>query len=116
VTSFQPDFCAKWNQYAKTLPGGTGVFTTSSDGHLIVVFALAGSIAALSCGSSLGDGRVVPYDIRSKDSVDERVDRLLSSVGRDASEISTFIMVAPNQEHIPKSLRWTVINLPQEPA
>jgi hypothetical protein len=114
LKSLQPDFCAKWNQYAKALPDGTGVFATVCDGHLIVAFALRGSIAALSSGSTVNDERSLPYDIRSKDAIDERVDRLLSSVGRDSNEISSFVMVAPNRAQAPKSLRWTIINPSQE--
>jgi hypothetical protein len=114
LTSLQPDFCTKWNEYAKALPDGTGVFATVCSGHLIVAFALRGSIAALSSGSTSNDERTLPYDIRSKDAIDERVDRLLSSVGRDSNEISTFVMVAPNRAQAPKSLRWTIINPSQE--
>jgi hypothetical protein len=116
LKSLQPDFCAKWNQYAKALPDGTGVFATVCAGHLIVAFALRGSIAALSSGSTVTDERSLPYDIRSKDAIDERVDRLLSSVGRDSNEISSFVMVAPNHGQVPKSLRWTIINPSQEPS
>lgn len=114
LKSLQPDFCRKWNLHSRSLPNGTGVFATACSNHLIVAYAKHGSITALSCGPGANFAGAATNGKLAKDTVDERVDRMLSNVGLNAAEVTSFLLVAPNSEALSTSPRWTVIRLAGE--
>lgn len=109
--SLQPDFCVQWNRYASVLPARKCVFATVNEGYATVAYAQGGAIAALSGGPCFG-GDDSPEDGRDKTlSVDERVDRLLASLGQNPGEVSNFILVTAAPERIPSVSRWKAFDL-----
>lgn len=115
LQSVQPDFCTQWNHHIHALQGNNGVFASLCETHLVVAYVVKGSITALSCGPIPVDLHRPPRNAELTNAVDARVDRLLSSVGQTPSEISTFILVAPEQGFVPITARWTLSN-PSEDA
>ena len=112
LNSLQTEFCTQWNLHAGDLPDGTGVFSAASAGHVMAVYVLRGSIVALTFGpishvedESNSGNLTFP--------IDERVDRLLASIGCDAEANSTFLLVASDNSPISVASRWTVV-LPTE--
>ena len=111
LRSLQPDFCVQWNQYAGATSQGSGVFVNISSNHAVAVCAQLGAISALSCGPYRDDGDALPSVVpHSTHLVDERVDRLLSCMGQDVAEISSFVLVTPDRERIATTSRWSVIS------
>lgn len=116
VHSLQPDFCVQWNQYARTMPTSRCVFATVNEGYAIVAYAQHGTIMALSCGPSVS-GNGAPDDGKhTGHAVDERADRLLASLGQEASDISTFVLVTSAPQGVPSGSRWTIFNSSEEPV
>jgi len=114
LNSLQTEFCTQWNLHSRGLPYGTGVFSVTSAAHFMAVYAVEGSIVALTCG---------PYShveansiLESVSPIDERVDRLLASIGCDAKADSTFLLVASDTSPISVAPRWTVMRPTEEPA
>lgn len=110
LASLQPLFCQHWNQHAGALPRGTGVFSVLDVGHSLVACARRGSITALSygaCGSSA---------LPDSQAIDQRVDRLLATVGQQAQELLDFVLLARVPLALPPSARWTVLNAQEEAA
>jgi len=97
LTSMLPAFCAHWNRHGGALPQGSGVFTLNDAGHSLTVCARRGSIMALSLGR---DG--------TTQSLDQRVNRLLASLGAQAKELTGFVLVARDPAALAPSPRWTV--------
>lgn len=116
LRSLQPDFCRKWNLHARSLPNGTGVFATTCSNHLIVAYAKSGSITALSCGPGANLTGLTAIGRLTKDTIDERVDRMLSNVGLNTADVKAFVLVAPDSETVSTSPRWTVIRMAEELA
>jgi hypothetical protein len=108
LNSLQTEFCTQWNCHSDDLPDGTGVFSVASASHFMAVYALRGSIVALTFGpfsqvdeASNSETLICP--------IDERVDRLLASIGCDAKSNSTFLLVASDNSRISIASRWIVI-------
>ncbi len=116
VHSLQPDFCVQWNQFARTLPPSRCVFATVNEGYAIVAYAQNGTIMALSCGPSFSGHGAPDEEKHTGHAVDERTDRLLASLGQEASDISTFVLVTSTPEGVPNVSRWTVFNSSKEQA
>ena len=116
VDSLQPDFCAKWNQYARTMPANRCVFATLNEGYAIVAYAQHGTIMALSCGPSLSGNGALDDEKHAARAVNERADRLLASLGQEANDISTFVLVTSAPVGIPSLSRWTTFNPSEEPT
>lgn len=114
LASLQPEFCMQWNRHAGALSDGTGVFATTNGAHAIVACVADGAITALSCGPLLEDEPVPQDDLPAKSSLDSRVNRLLASIGLDASGVSTFILVAPDLPEHRLASRWTLLDPLQE--
>ena len=93
--SVQPDFCLQWNRHAGAVRRGAAVFAVA-DGHDAVVACVAnGAVAALSRGAG---------------GLDKLVDRLLASIGLEATDAATFVLVNQTASDKPVSPRWTVLN------
>jgi hypothetical protein len=106
--SLQTEFCTQWNLHSGDLPDGTGVFSAASAGHFMAVYALRGSIVALTFGpfSQVAEASNSGTQICL---IDERVDRLLASIGCDVKANSTFLLVASDNSQISVASRWTVM-------
>jgi len=113
LNSLQTEFCTQWNLRSNALPNGTGVFSVVSGSHLIAVYALCGSIIGLSCGPCSHGGET-PNSVTSASPIDESVDRLLTSIGRDTKDDSTFLLIASDHLPIPVTSRWNVIRPTEE--
>ena len=122
LRSVQPDFCLQWNRHSSALKPGPAVFAVACGREAVVACVSRGAIAEISSGGWLGrhaaanetsigqpgSGFSAQADSTSG-LLDTRVDRLLSSVGRDASNQSTFVLVVPVMSDPPVSSRWTVL-------
>lgn len=113
LNSLQTEFCSQWNLHANALPNGTGVFSVISASQLIAVYALQGSIIALSSGP-LGLVNEAPRSELAVYPIDEFVDRLLTSIGHDPKDNSAYLLVASNQSPIHVTSRWKVIRPAEE--
>ena len=116
VHSLQPDFCVQWNQYARTLPTSRCVFATVNEGYAIVAYAQHGTIMALSCGLSFSANGAPDQGTHTGHTIDERADRLLASLGQEASDISTFVLVTSDPQDVPNVSRWTLFNSSKDPV
>lgn len=116
VHSLRPDFCVQWNQYARTMPASRCVFAAVNEGYAIVAYVQHRTIMALSCGPFFSDNGGLGDGKHTVDAVDERAGRLLASLGQEASDVSTFVLVTPAREDIPSVSRWTTFNPSEEPA
>ncbi len=108
--SLQPAFCARWNQHAASLPGGTGVFAVVDGGHVVVAFVQNGAIAALSSGRCAAELPPMDGEGGRKSSLDERTDRLLASLGQGADGELAFVQVVSEPDAAAVAPRWTVIH------
>lgn len=103
LVSLQPEFGERWNLHASSLSGSLSVFASVDDRHAIVCFVNNGAITALSHGPAPIDESA---STSATGSLDERTDRLLASVGQDASALTSFVLVAP-EDASPNALpRW----------
>lgn len=114
LVSLQPEFCMQWNRHADALPDGTGVFATRNGVHAIVACVAGGAITALSCGPCIDDECAPPEGVPATSALDSRVNRLLASIGLDASGVSTFLLVAPDLPQHSLASRWTLLEPQQE--
>ncbi len=107
--SMQPIFCSHWNRHRSALSQGTGVFTLADAGHSLTVCARRGSITALSLGRwaapAAGNGNAAQLAAQS---LDQRVDRLLASLGAQTEALSSFVLVARDPAALAVAARWTV--------
>lgn len=99
LRSLQSEFCTHWNAYANALQDGNGVFAVASIGHVVLSLVQKGSITALSSGAWA--------DINA---LDDRADRLLSSVGMHAGKHPNFVLVVSHGMNVKVSQRWTVVS------
>jgi len=106
LDSLQADFCIQWNHYAGVLPAADSVFATCHDGYATVAFACAGAISALSCGPCLAADDAQAAGSSGGPTVDQRVDRLLASLGIDMGAVARYMLVTGTPESIPSGSRW----------
>jgi hypothetical protein len=99
LRSLQSEFCTHWNAYANALQDGNGVFAVASIGHVVLSLVKKGSITALSSGAWA--------DINA---LDDRADRLLSSVGMDSGKHPNYVLVARHGMNVKVSQRWKVVS------
>lgn len=109
LRSLQPVFCARWNQHAASLPGGTGVFAVVDGGHVVVAFVRNGGIAALSSGRCVAELLPTGHEGGRKSDLDERTDRLLASLGQGTDSVPAFVRVVSGPDAAAVAPRWTVI-------
>ena len=114
LQSLQPEFCFQWNRYASVLPAKDCVFATINDGYATVAYAKGGTIAALSSGPCFLGEDPLHGGKHETQSIDQRTDRLLASLGQDASVISNFILVTAAPECIHSVSRWRAFGLSEE--
>lgn len=109
--SLQPEFCWHWNNHASLLAKDLAVFATAGESHTVVALVVAGSIAAISCGS-VPTQAADPNEAseQPKGALDDRVDRLLSSEGHDLSQVQGYFLVTKATEALALSARWQVLN------
>lgn len=112
LNSLQPDLCSQWNQYSNRLPDGTGVFAVVCGSHLLAVYALKGSIIALTCCHCFADDVAGGLQARLHP-IDEQVDRLLASIGQAAKDVPAFLLVVSDQSSCPITERWALIRAPE---
>ena len=132
--SLQPAFCAHWSRYAYALHQGSGVFSvveTDSAGQAdsqagvgggvgygLIACAEHGSIMALSHGRwalPVAAPNSIP-DNTPNSALDQRVDRLLASLGQPAQELNDFVLLAREPQALAPSARWKVLDWQLEPA
>lgn len=114
LVSLQPEFCLHWNRHAAALAHGAGVFATANGRHAIVCCVADGVITALSCGPCLEEDAAPQEALWAQRSLDSRVNRLLASIGLDASSVSTFLLVARVLPAHQLAVRWTLLDPEQE--
>ena len=104
LDSVQPAFCQHWNRHRNALPQGNGVFALADAGHSLSVCAQRGSIMALSLGQD-----------RSAQSLDQRVNRLLASLGTQAQVLDAYVLVARDPAALAPTTRWTLRDWQEQP-
>lgn len=107
--SVQPAFCGHWNEHASALVQGLGVFATVDEDHLVAALVVSGAITAISCGSARSLPLVPGDASRQESAIDDRVDRLLSSVGLDPSQVQGYLLVAQKSGGVDLNARWQVV-------
>jgi hypothetical protein len=122
--SVQPDFCLQWNRHAAALKPGSAVFAVASGRDAVIAHVSDGAVAGISSGTwldrhdapgaSTAHVKHLMCGLGLEPSVtasvlDERVDRLLASVGLDAANQSAYVLVAPEVPDMAVSSRWTVL-------
>jgi hypothetical protein len=110
LESLQPAFCQHWNRHVRALPHGSGIFTVLDAGRSLVACVLRGSITALSYGAWTTPDEAT----RPSQALDQKVDRLLASVGQQAQELVDFVLLAREPLGLPPSPRWTVLHWQEE--
>ena len=116
LDSLQADFCVQWNHYAGVLPAADSVFATCHDGYTTVAYACAGAISALSCGPCLAADDAQAAGGPGSPTVDQRVDRLLASLGKDMGTVARYMLVTGTPESIPSGSRWRSFELREGPG
>lgn len=114
--SVMPSFCWQWNLHAKALTNKPAVFATFSDEHMVAALVVSGAITALSCGSVPEQPEEKTRAIQRKSPVDDRVDRLLASVGQDPSLMHTYLLITPHAVKHQLDARWQVVLTEPEAA
>lgn len=107
--SVQPEFCWHWNQQASNLEQDFAVFASVHEGHMVAALVESGSITAFSCGAIPAPTGVPDGEKPCKNAIDDRVDRLLSSVGEEPSRVRSCLLVAPEGGGIGLDARWHVV-------
>ena len=97
LDSLQPALCQHWSQHSSALPEGSGVFTLADGGHSLSLCAQRGSITALSRGRD-----------SAAPSLDQRVNRMLASLGAQAQAVGGFVLVARDPAAWAPTPRWTL--------
>lgn len=115
LNSLQTEFCTQWNRHAHALAEGTGVFSVVSGSLLIAAYALRGSIIALS-SAPIGRIEETPASKTPTFWIDKFVDRLLSSMGQEPKDSTSYLLVASEQPPGHLSPRWKVIRLAEDLA
>ena len=105
LRSIQPDFCLQWNRHAAALKPGSSVFAVACGREAVVACVSQGAVAAISSGAWLDQSGA----FTTTGVLDTRVGRLLSSLGRDAAEQSSYLLVAQDVSESALSSRWTVL-------
>lgn len=119
--SVQPDFCVQWNQHARAMQTGTGVFAVAAGQEAWIACVEAGVITHVSGGRWLHEAQPAsPATVRRLMSgfglgaaddacmLDVRTDRLLASLGRSTAVPQDFVLVAPVGMDVGLQSRWTV--------
>lgn len=104
--SIQPEFTWQWNQSACALEGSPGVLASLADDHMVAAFAVSGSITAMTSGSTRTPDLAFDETHAQKGAIDDRVDRLLSSVGQDLSLVQAYLLVSSPSSEMPLDARW----------
>lgn len=105
LRSLQSEFCTQWNAHSSQLPDSVGVFVVASSSHAVVAVVQAGSITALSAGTT-PDGKAL----------EERAEQLLSSIGLDVEALTTFLLVQDRTSTLAVSQRWIAIDAARGPV
>jgi hypothetical protein len=131
LRSVQPDFCVQWNRHVDKLRTATGVFAVAHGNDAVIAHADRGTVRALSVGPWLDridpPGTSNPQAMRllcelglaplsTAGVLDQRVDRLLASVGACADAQGAFVLVAPASSAKAVTRRWIVFEREAEPA
>ena len=108
--SVQPEFCWHWNQHASALRQDIAVFATVNENHMVAALVVSGAITAFTCGP-VQPPSLDPSDSTSrKNGIDDRVDRLLASVGQDPLQVQSCLLVAPDGYDNGLHARWQMID------
>ncbi len=124
VSGLQADFSLQWNRHARALRNGSSVFAVASQDDAVIACVDDGVISCISSGQWLDTdtgGTTRPQVERLMCSLgldrnatagmlDNRVDRLLASLGREPQSQSSFVLVAPDISATALSSRWNVID------
>jgi hypothetical protein len=114
VHSIQPDFVVQWNFFAGGKHARNCVFATVNEGRATVAFAKNGVITSLSSGPCVIRKEDMDDQLRSVQCVDERTNRLLTSIGQAFDDVSSFVLVTREPHRIPEGSRWTALNLSED--
>jgi hypothetical protein len=119
LASIQPGFVRHWNAFARALPKEPALFAVVSGTHVVVACVVGKAIRGISIGQSL----VTPADATVSaptaaltataasevSSLDERVARLLASLGIEQTDATEFIVVSSDPVPLTASPRWKVV-------
>jgi hypothetical protein len=116
LQSIQPRFVKQWNAFARSRRAGAALFAVASGAHVVVACVVRGAICAISAGqvaSAATVGTVEPDPTAAPPqpapSLDERVARLLASLGIEPSEGAEFVLVTRDPSAIAASPRWKLV-------
>jgi hypothetical protein len=114
LASVQPAFARRWNTYARDLVTPAAVFASTSGAHAVVSCVVDRAVCAVSTGPWQDGDKPTPASDLTM--LDERAERLLASVGVEASDALPCRLVTANVDVAASPSRWTVIEPSVEPA
>jgi hypothetical protein len=123
LSQVQPQFPLRWNRHGKAMRSGLGVFTSGENEHAVIAFVRDGVVEALGTGSCpdeledplaptprvdrlLNNLGMEKYATPTR--LDAQVDRMIASIGIDASQMQHFIAVDSSKAGPALSSRWMV--------
>jgi hypothetical protein len=104
----QPQFPLRWNRHRRLLGSGLGVFASGHGDHTVIAFVRRGVVEALGVGN-IGAG-IDDAQAPAPMQLDAQVDRLIASLGVDASQLGCFVAVDDGEPGAPLAPRWTFCN------
>jgi len=116
LVSLQPEFGAQWNRHARRLNSGNGIFGVTCGAFATVACAKGGAVTAISSGSWPEEPPLPDEAPAAPSALDARVDRLLASVGEDAAQVESFVLVTPALSGRRLAPRWAVVGRHAEAA
>ena len=122
LASVQPAFARRWNTYARGLVTPTAVFASTSGAHAVVSCVVERALCAVSTGpwqdsdNPTPDASAGATPAGALTMLDERAERLLASLGVEATDALAYMLVGPNVEAGAAPSRWTVIEPSVVPA
>ncbi|NML44479.1 hypothetical protein HHL11_12005 [Ramlibacter sp. G-1-2-2] len=112
LASVQPTFARRWNTYARGVVAPTAVFASTSGAHAVVSCVVERALCAVSTGPWQDDDK--PAGALTL--LDERADRLLASLGVEATDALACMVVSADVDAQAAPSRWTVIEPAEVPA
>lgn len=107
LASVQPAFARRWNTYIRSHVAPTAVFASASGAHAVVSCVVDRALCAVSTG---------PWQDGDISMLDERADRLLASLGVEATDALAYTLVGANGAAGAAPSRWAVIEPSEVPA
>ncbi|MFL6665507.1 MAG: hypothetical protein ACJ8G7_25330 [Rhizobacter sp.] len=115
LVSVQPAFARRWNTYVRGLVTPTAVFASTSGAQAVVSCVIERALCAVSTGPWQDGDNATPYasagatPADALTMLDERAERLLASLGVEATDALAYMLVTADVEAAAAPSRWTVI-------